>query len=421
MSAQTILIIILTIVTANFLLEQFLAYLNNRNKKAILPERLKGIYDENEYQKSIAYQRANGRFSIITSTFSFVLSIVLLSTGFFGWLDGTLRPSFDNGILHALIYFAILFVASDLLTLPFQLYSTFVIEEKFGFNRTTPKLFIVDKLKGYLLSIVIGGIIGYIFLYLVIVIGPDFWLYFWGVAALFMLLLNMFYTSLIVPIFNKLTPLEGGALKESIEGYSRKVNFPLDNIFVIDGSKRSNKSNAFFSGLGRKKKIVLYDTLIENHSQEELVAVLAHEVGHFKKKHIISGFVLSILQMGITLYILSLLLFNEQLSYALGAAQISIPVNLIAFGILYSPISTVIGLLMNIWSRKNEFEADAYAAQTYDGLALQTALKKLSAKNLSNLLPHHWYVFFHYSHPPLLQRLEAIDKEKLTVSHPTAN
>jgi STE24 endopeptidase len=222
----------------------------------------------------------------------------------------------------------------------------------------------------------------------------------------------MFYTSLIVPMFNKLTPLEAGSLKEAIEAYSRKVNFPLDNIFVIDGSKRSSKSNAFFSGLGRKKKIVLYDTLIENHTEEELVAVLAHEAGHYKKKHIISGYVLSILQIGFTLYILSLLLFNEQLSYALGAAQISIPVNLIAFGILYSPISTIVGLLMNLWSRKNEFEADAYATRTYDGSALQTALKKLSAKNLSNLLPHKWYVFFHYSHPPLLQRLEAIDKEK---------
>ena len=422
MSAQTILYIILGIITANFLLEQFLEYVNNRNRKATLPDRLKGIYDENEYQKSIAYQRANGRFSLITSTFSFVLSFVLLSTGFFGWLDITLRPDFDNLILHALVYFAILFVASDLLTLPFQLYSTFVIEEKFGFNRTTPKLFITDKLKGYLLSILIGGSIGYIFLYLVIEIGPDFWWYFWGVAALFTLLLNMFYTSLIVPIFNKLTPLEAGPLKEAIEAYSRKVNFPLDNIFVIDGSKRSSKSNAFFSGLGRKKKIVLYDTLIENHSQEELVAVLAHEVGHYRKKHIISGYLLSVLQIGVTLYILSLLVFNEQLSYALGAAQISIPVNLIAFGILYSPISTVIGLLMNIWSRKNEFEADAYATHTYNGSALQTALKKLSAKNLSNLLPHHWYVFFHYSHPPLLQRLEAIDKEKpVASSQPATN
>ena len=420
MSTQTILYIILGIITANFLLERFLEYLNNRSKKPTLPERLKGIYDENEYQKSIAYQRANGRFSMITSTFSFVLSFVLLSTGFFGWLDTTLRPDFDNLILHALVYFAILFVASDLLTLPFQLYSTFVIEEKFGFNRTTPKLFIADKLKGYLLSILIGGGIGYIFLYLVIEIGPDFWMYFWGVAALFTLLLSMFYTSLIVPVFNKLTPLEAGPLKEAIETYSRKVNFPLDNIFVIDGSKRSSKSNAFFSGLGRKKKIVLYDTLIENHSQEELVAVLAHEVGHYKKKHIISGYLLSVLQMGVTLYILSLLVFNEQLSYALGAAQISIPVNLIAFGILYSPISTVIGLLMNIWSRKNEFEADAYATHTYNGSALQTALKKLSAKNLSNLLPHHWYVFFHYSHPPLLQRLEAIDKEKSVTSRQPA-
>ncbi len=412
MNAQAILYLILAIITVNFLLEQILDYLNRKHRKQSLPEELKGIYDEEEYKRSIQYQNANNRFSQVTAIFSFVLSFILLSTGFFGWLDQFLRPDFQNQIVHALIYFGILFLASDLITIPFQLYGTFVIEEKFGFNKTTPKLFITDKLKGYLLSILVGGAIAAVFLYLVIDIGANFWLYFWGIIAIITLLLNMFYTSLIVPLFNKLTPLQDGPLKEAIEAYSKKIDFPLDNIFVIDGSKRSSKANAFFSGIGRKKKIVLYDTLIENHSQQELVAVLAHEAGHYKKKHIIAGFILSVLQIGFTLFILSLLIFNQELSLALGAAQISIPVNLIAFGILFSPISTVTGLLMNMLSRKNEFEADAYATHTYDGAALQLALKKLSAKNLSNLLPHKWYVFFNYSHPPLLQRIRAIDKEK---------
>ena len=218
----------------------------------------------------------------------------------------------------------------------------------------------------------------------------------------------MFYTSLILPLFNKLTPLEGGSLKEEIEAYSKKINFPLDNIFVIDGSKRSAKSNAFFSGIGKKKKIVLYDTLIENHSKEELVAVLAHEVGHFKKKHIISGYVLSILQTGFTLFIMSLFIFNPAMSAALGASQTAIHINLLAFGILYSPISHFMGLFMNIKSRKNEYEADAYAQETYSGTYLQLALKKLSVDNLSNLYPHPAYVFFNYSHPPLLKRLSAM-------------
>jgi STE24 endopeptidase len=238
--------------------------------------------------------------------------------------------------------------------------------------------------------------------------GPDFWLYFWIVISVFILFINMFYTSLILPLFNKLTPLEDGELKEEIEAYSKKINFPLDNIFVIDGSKRSAKSNAFFSGIGKKKKIVLYDTLIENHSKEELVAVLAHEVGHFKKKHIITGYLLSILQTGFTLFIMSFIIFSPAMSEALGGSQLAIHLNLLAFGILYSPISHFVGLFMNILSRKNEYEADAYARETYNGKFLQQALKKLSVDNLSNLFPHPAYVFINYSHPPLLKRLAAM-------------
>jgi len=411
MEAQLILFIILTIITVNFVIERVLDYLNRQNKKHDLPDELQGVYDEKQYQKSLNYQQTNDRFSAITATFGFAVSVVLLLTGFFGWLDIQLRDWIEQPIVLSLVYFAVLFIASDLLNLPFQLYQTFIIEDKFGFNKMTPRLFFIDKLKGYLLTALLGGLIVGTLLYLVMELGAQFWLYFWGVATVIVVLLNMFYTSIFVPLFNDLTPLEDGPLREAITAYARKVDFPIENVYVIDGSKRSSKSNAFFSGIGNKKKVVLYDTLIEQHSEEELVAIIAHEVGHYKKKHIISGLFLSIAQIGFTLYILSLLIFNEALSQALGGQQLSIHLNLIAFGILYSPISTLTGLLMNVISRKNEFEADAYATSTYGGGPLQKALKKLSAHNMSNLLPHRWYVFFHYSHPPLLQRLRAIRRQ----------
>lgn len=408
LSAEEWLYLILGIIIAGFTFGKLLDFLNYKSQKKILPEEFKDIYDAEKYSKSVAYHKTLTRFSFLTDTFSFLLVIVILLTGFLGVLDSFLRNYFENEILLALIFFGILYFGSDLLSLPFQIYSTFVIEEKFGFNKTTPKIFVTDKLKGYLLAIIFGGAILGALLYLVINLGQDFWIYFWVVIALVMVLLNMFYASWIVPLFNKLSPLQDGELKDAIFRYAARVNFPLDNIYVIDGSKRSSKANAFFSGFGKKKKIVLYDTLIENHSIEELVSVLAHEVGHFKKKHIISGMILSILQSGLMLFILSLFVFDPNLSVALGAEQLAIHLNLFAFGILYSPASAIIGMAMNILSRKNEYEADAYAAETYSGQALISALKKLSANNLSNLFPHKLYVFFHYSHPPLIQRLQAI-------------
>lgn len=408
MEPVTLLTIIVIIVTVNFVLGQVLSALNRRNQQHGLPKELEGVYDAEKYETSLAYQQANERFGTITSTFSFVLTLALLLSGFFGWLDIQLQPYFDNPIWRALVYFGVLFVGSDLLNIPFQLYGTFVIEQKFGFNKMDIRTFWLDKLKGYLLTALLGGLLLGALLYLVIDIGRDFWLYFWLIAAVVMVLLNMFYTSIFVPLFNQLRPLEDGELREAIERYSRTVNFPIKNILVIDGSKRSGKSNAFFSGIGRQKKVVLYDTLIENHSTDELVAVIAHEIGHYKKKHILSGMIFSLIQVGFMLFVLSLLIFNEQLSYALGANTLAVHINLIAFGILFSPISTATGLLTNLWSRKNEYEADAYAATTFGGEPLATALRKLSAHNMSNLRPHPWYVFFHYSHPPLLQRLRAI-------------
>lgn len=413
MEAQTILILLLAILSIDFIYNKILEYLNIKSMKPELPEEVKDIYDKEKYQKSIRYSKANNRFGLITSSFSFILSFILLATGFFGWFDALISGYVDAEILVSLLFFGGLFIASDIINIPFQLYDTFVIEEKFGFNKTTPKTFVLDKLKGYLLTAMIGGAILFALLKLIELFGPSFWIYFWVVISLFTLFMNMFYTTLILPLFNKLTPLEEGDLKTAIENYSKKVKFPLDNIFVIDGSKRSAKSNAFFSGIGKKKKIVLYDTLIENHSTEELVAVLAHEVGHFKKKHIISGYILSILQTGITLFIMSLIIFNPKISIALGGDAFAIHLNLLAFGILYSPISHFISIFMNILSRKNEFEADHFAVETYDGNFLQQALKKLSVDNLSNLFPHPAYVFVHYSHPPLLKRLRAMQQAQV--------
>jgi len=410
MEADVLLQVFVLILVAEFLLEKITGWLNYRAMKDELPDEVRGIYDEEKYKKSIAYNREGDRFSFLTSILNFVIIIILILTGAFGWLDGILREQVSHEVLVSLSFIGVLFIAMDLLSTPFSLYSTFVIEEKYGFNKTTLKTYFIDKLKGYLLAILIGGGILTVLLLLIQNLGHSFWIYFWVVISLFTLFMNMFYTTLIVPLFNKLVPLESGELKEAIHSYTDKVKFPLDNVYVIDGSKRSTKANAYFSGIGKKKKIVLFDTLINNHTVEELVAVLAHEVGHFKKKHIIQGYISSILQTGFMLWIMSLMIFSPELSHALGADQIGMHLNLLAFGILYSPISTLTGIVMNIVSRKNEYQADAFASTTYRGSELKTALKKLSVNNLGNLTPHRFFVFLNYSHPPLLRRLNAIDK-----------
>jgi STE24 endopeptidase len=409
LSPEVLLWIIVGIVSVSFVFGQVLEYINLKAMRTDIPAEIASFYDQEKYEKSQRYHKEVTRFSFFTSIIGFIGSLLMLLLGGFGWVDGLLRTVTENQVLLALLFFGVLGIASDLLTLPFQWYGTFVIEEKYGFNKTTVKTFITDKLKGYVLGALIGGGLLAALIYLVETIGPDFWMWFATIACAFMLFMNMFYTSLILPLFNKLTPLADGELKTAIEEFSRKINFPITNIFVIDGSKRSKKANAFFSGMGKKKKIVLYDTLIANHTTEELVAVLAHEVGHYKKKHIIWSYVLSVVQLVFMLFVLSLMVFNEGLSLALGGSKLAVHLNLLAFTILFSPISTITGLLMNVYSRKNEFEADAYARETYSGKALAEALKKLSVDNLSNLYPHPTYVFFHYSHPPLLQRLARMD------------
>ncbi len=410
MTGTEYLWIISGLIIFSYVVGQVLDLLNLRHSSTDIPDEAKGVYDDVKYAKSQRYHNESARFSFITSAFSTATTLAVLWLGGFGWLDALLASSITNDILLALAFFGVLIIISDLINIPFQLYSTFVLEEKYGFNKTSLKTFFTDKLKGYLLGGIIGGGILAVLIYLVLLLGTNFWLVFWLAITVFMIVMNMFYTTLILPLFNKLEPLEEGALRSAIEAYSKKVNFPLTNIYVIDGSKRSSKANAFFSGLGKKKKVVLYDTLIEKHSEEELVAIFAHEVGHYKKKHIQLGLGLSMLQTGVMLFVLSIMIFNTQLSQALGAESMKIHLNLIAFSILYSPISMISGLLMNIISRKNEFEADAYAVQTSGGTVLAEALKRLSTDNLSTLLPHPAYVFVNYSHPPLLQRLAAINQ-----------
>ena len=410
MGAQTILYVILAISAISYLFGQALEYLNLKALRQDIPEEIASFYDKEKYLQSLAYHREQTRFSFLTSAFGFVVSFGMLLFGGFGWTDALLRPYFSHEIPLALGFFAVIIIGSDLLTLPFQWHSTFGIEEKYGFNKTTVKTFVMDKLKGYLLGSLIGGALLALLIFSINRIGPGFWVWFGLLAAAFVLFMNMFYTTLLLPLFNKLTPLGEGELKTAIEDFAKKVNFPLDNIFIMDGSKRSKKANAFFSGIGKKKKIVLFDTLIENHTTEELVAVLAHEVGHYKKKHIVWGYVLSVAQIFLMLFILSLMVFNQDLSLALGGQVQAIHLNLVAFMILFSPISGITGLFASMYSRKNEFEADAYAKNTFSGAALARALKKLSVDSLSNLYPHPAYVFFHYSHPPLLKRLEAIKR-----------
>ena len=406
--SQILFFIIVGLLVADFVFERFLEYLNSTQWSDQLPEEVKGIYDEEKYRQQQAYEKVNYRFSLISSSFSFVVMLLMFLLTGFAWVNGLALSVSANPILTALVFFGILMLASDLLTTPFSVYDTFVIEEKFGFNKTTPKTFVLDKLKGYLLGAIIGGGLLALIIYIYQLTTNNFWIFAWLVISGFSVLMVLFYSNLIVPLFNKQTPLSEGELKLSIENFSSKVGFKLDNIFVIDGSKRSTKSNAYFTGFGSKKRIVLYDTLINDMSTNELVAVLAHEIGHYKKHHVLWSLLLGILQTGIVLFIFSFFVGSPELSAALGVETPSFHIGLIAFGILYSPISMITGLAMNIFSRKNEYQADAFAARYFDANELASALKKLSVKNLSNLRPHPVYVFFHYSHPTLLQRLNAL-------------
>ncbi len=409
MQPTTLFYTLIAIIVISFIIDKILDALNAKHFDDKIPEKLADVYDEEEYKKSQAYKKTNEKFSNLTSTFSIILTLVFFFADGFKLVDDFARSFTNNPILVALIFFGVIMLGSDILTTPFSYYKTFVIEEKFGFNKSTKKTFWLDKLKGWLMSSIIGGGILSLIIWFYQFAGENFWIYAWVLVAVFSLFMNMFYAKLIVPLFNKQTPLEDGELKSAIEKYAAKVGFTLHNIFVIDGSKRSTKANAYFSGFGSQKRITLFDTLINDLETDEIVAVLAHEVGHYKRKHIIFNLVSSILLTGFTLFILSLFINSSVLSEALGVSIPSFHIGLIAFGILYSPISEITGLFMNYMSRKFEYQADNYAKETFASLPLITSLKKLSKNSLSNLTPHPAYVFMHYSHPTLLERIENLE------------
>ena len=410
MTSDTLFYILISILIISFIVDKVLDALNAKHYKDPIPPELSDVYEEEDYLKSQNYKKVNDRFSSIASSISLVVTLFFFYLDGFAFVDEWARTFSDNTIIIALIFFGSIMFASDLLSTPFSYYHTFIIEEKFGFNKTTLKTFLVDKIKGWLMSAILGGLLLSIIIWFYESVGSNFWLYAWGIIAVFVFFMNMFYARLIVPLFNKQTPLCDGSLKTKIQDYAQKVGFKLDKIVVIDGSKRSTKANAYFSGFGSEKRVTLFDTLIKDLEEEEIVAVLAHEVGHYKRKHILFNLIISILIMGFTFWLLSLFIGNPILSEALNVALPSFHIGLIAFGILYSPISELTGLLMNFISRIFEYQADNYAKETFDAAPLISGLKKLNKNSLSNLTPHPAYVFVYYSHPTLLQRYHNMKK-----------
>ncbi len=410
MDSEMVFKVIVIFLCLDFVVERALDWLNMKAMSPILPSRLQGIYDEKEYGRFVGYKRATGRLELLESVISFVVMLSFLCLGGFGWLNGWVVAWTDSMVWQTLLFMGILSVASGILEMPFEVYATFRIEEKYGFNRTTWKIYLKDCVVGMLLSAVLGGLLLAAVVWFYEWAGPLFWVYAWVTVTFVTIFMSMFYSQLIVPLFNRQKPLEAGSLRDKIQAFADKVGFRLDNIYVIDGSKRSTKANAYFTGLGPKKRIVLYDTLLDELSEEEIVSVLAHEVGHYKRKHTMQFMLASVLQTGVIFWLFSLLVNQEVLSLALGGDGIYFQLGLVSFALLYTPVSMVLGVVMNAWSRKNEYEADAFAAQNDNGKTLISGLKKISVKALSNLTPHPVYEAVYYSHPSLLKRIKQIEK-----------
>lgn len=409
-TAQLIFWIIIGILSIDFVFGKIVSGLNYSWRKKTPSPALADVYDEEKYAKFQAYHRENYKMGLLSSIISFVLIMCVFFLDGFAWLDTLLRTYVESEVLLTLLFFGIIGLVSSLISMLFTIYDTFVIEQKYGFNKTTAKTFILDLIKGLILGVVIGG--GLLWLILIIYHSTQewFWLLAWIVFSVFSVFMAEFYSSIIVPLFNKQTPLEEGELRDKIAKFSSNAGFKLDNVFVINGSKRSTRANAYFTGLGKKKRIVLYDTLMNDFTSDEIVAVLAHEIGHFKKHHIRKSMMFSLLNTGIVLYIFGLFVGEDVFSQALGAEQASFHMGAIGFAILYSPLSTLTGILMNYFSRKNEREADDFAASFKQGPTLVVALKKLAKQNLSNLTPHPLSVFLNYSHPPMAERVERLMK-----------
>ena len=402
-------IIILATLTGTFLIKLFADILNLKAAGEELPVEFRDVYDQEAYEKSQNYLRHSTVFSLLIAAFELVILLVFWFAGGFNYLDFLVRDFGFSTLVTGILYIGILLFLQGLVSLPFGIYQTFVLEEKYGFNKTSPLTFITDKLKGIFLGLLLGVPVLAGLLWFFENTGSFAWIWAWIAVVLFGLVLQYAAPSLIMPLFNKFTPLEEGELKSSIMDYARSVDFPLSGVFVIDGSKRSSKANAFFTGFGRQKRIALFDTLVENHTITELVAVLAHEIGHYKKKHVIIAMLFSAVNMGIVFYLLSVFLNNRLLFDAFSMENLSVYASLLFFSLLYSPVEFILSVFLQFVSRRHEFQADRYAAVTYSGgSALVEALKKLSRKNLSNLTPHPFYVFLNYSHPPVLQRIKRI-------------
>ena len=405
------LLIILSALIGEFLLRTLVRVLNLKALDPGLPNEFQGYYDEEKYARSQDYTRVNTRFAFFTTSFDLIVILVFILFGGFNFVDQIIRGFSLSTLPSGLAFFGILFFTSDLISTPFSLYQNFVIEEDFGFNKMTLKTFILDKLKGYLLTLVLGGVFLTAILFFFEKTGEYGWLYAWGIIGLFMILIQPLFTLVIAPMFNKFTPLEKGELRTAIENYAQKVEFPLSRIDVMDGSKRSAKSNAYFSGFGKQKRIALFDTLLEKHSNDEMVAILAHEVGHYKKHHTKVGILISILHTGLLFWLLSIFIDNPGLFEAFQMKEISVYGGLTFFMILYSPVELVLSVIMNAVSRRNEFQADAYSARTTEKSEhLISGLKNLSVSNLGNLTPHSLSVLLDHSHPPVLERITALKK-----------
>lgn len=407
-SPEILFNILIAIIILNFLKDSILDYLNSKYFDKKIPEIISDIYDKEKYLKSQDYKKSNYKFNRISSIYSLLILLLFFYFDGFLFIDNYSRSVFDSELIISLSFFGIIYFGNDLLSIPFSIYHTFILEEKFGFNKTTSKTFIIDKLKSWLLTILFGGGILSFIIFQFESIGQDFWIVAWIFISVLTVLINGLYAQIIVPLFNKQTKLEDGELKNEIEKYSTKVGFNLSNIFVVDGSKRSTKANAYFSGFGNQKRVTLYDTLINKLNVNQIISVIAHEIGHYKKKHIIFNLLFSIIQTGIMLYILSLLIYMPVFSEALNIENHSFHIALITFSILYTPISEISGLIFNLFSRKFEYEADEYADKTFDGKYLIEALKVLTKDSLSNLTPHPKYVWWHYSHPTLLERINQL-------------
>ena len=409
-------IILLIILIALFNLDLIATLLNLKVSRPELPEEFADVFDEQKYQESQRYTQANSKFHIASSIFSLFTLITFWLCGGFVWLDNFVTNMGYGQIITGLIYLGLLFAGNLVLSLPFDIYSTFILEKKFGFNTTSPTTFITDQVKSLVLAVLLGLPVIALLLWIFSTV-ENAWLWAWISITIVSLLLTYLAPTYIMPLFNKFTPLEDGELKTEIEAMSKKCDFPLTELFIIDGSKRSTKANAFFTGFGKQKKIALYDTLIKEQSIPELVGVLAHEIGHFKCKHIIQRVVLSVVQLAVIFYLIGIFtspdtVVSRAIYEAFGFTNSQpLYVGFALFGILFQPVSFLIGLAMNRWSRKHEFEADNYA-KVHQGTPdhLISALKKLSAQNLSNLTPHPLLVFLEYSHPPVLQRIKALRK-----------